>query len=1177
MPSEQNIELGHVSSNTATGNNSTDSGPRGDQAGNLDPPDANDGNLSSTLDRDTETSGGQRTDGDQRVIFLNRVQPAVSKFCKNFVSTAKYSIHTFIPLFLFEQFRRWANCFFLLMALLQQIPDVSPTGKYTTLVPLVFILTVSAVKEIVEDFKRHRADDEINNRTVEVLRQNRWVTVKWKNIIVGDVVKVLNNTFFPADLVLLSSSEPQGMSFIETSNLDGETNLKIRQALSSTASITNTPDLKQLTGTIECEPPNRQLYDFKGVIRHNNRSPEALGPDQVLLRGALLRNTSWIFGVVIYTGHDTKLMKNSALAPLKRSNVDRMTNTQILLLFGVLFLMCVICSIFNIFWTNKHTKTDWYIGLKDVQQSYFYTFITFLILFNNLVPISLQVTLELVRFIQAIFINMDREMYHAETDTPAMARTSNLNEELGQIKYIFSDKTGTLTRNIMEFKKCAVGQNVYPLTDNMEDCMLVKHLKSDHKNAALIREMLVLLSICHTVIPEKPPDEEIIYHAASPDERALVYGASKYGYVFHSRTPEYVEIDALGTKEKYEILAVLEFTSSRKRMSVIVKDPNGKIKLYCKGADSVIFERLDHSAGAQEYKAVLLQHLEGFASSGLRTLCCAYVDLKESDYEIWREQFAKACISIQHREEKVEEAANLIERKLKLIGATAIEDKLQEGVPETIASLLQADISVWVLTGDKQETAINIGYSCRLLSHGMQVIILNEDSLDATRESILKNCEDIGENLGRQNEIALIIDGKTLTYALSCELRNDFLKLCTSCKAVICCRASPIQKAEVVEHMSKYTKSITLAIGDGANDVPMIRKAHVGVGISGVEGLQAACASDYSIAQFRFLLRLLLVHGSWNYSRICKVILYSFYKNICLYVIEFWYQIYAGWSGEIIFERWTIALYNVMFTFLPPMAMGLFDKPCGADKMTQYPQLYKPSQNGELFNIKVFWIWIMNGIFHSALLFWISLLTIDHDVVWMNGMDGGYLMLGNCIYTYVVITVTLKAGLVMNSWTWLTHCAVWGSILLWFVFVVIYSYFWPVIPFGAVFLGMFVLMFTSSIFWLGLFFVPTISLLPDFTFKIIHGTIFKSLTDVIRESEIKKSDPQVYRGEAKNSLSETARLLRNVFTRRCTAPRIEQDVELSHGFAFSQEEGGAVSQSAVIRAYNTNIPKPDGM
>lgn len=213
--------------------------------------------------------------------------------------------------------------------------------------------------------------------------------------------------------------------------------------------------------------------------------------------------------------------------------------------------------------------------------------------------------------------------------------------------------------------------------------------------------------------------------------------------------------------------------------------------------------------------------------------------------------------------------------------------------------------------------------------------------------------EDTSPSSPSDEEFALVIDGGTLKYALTHDLQSDFVELCMHCKVVICCRVSPLQKAEVVELVTKRTKSITLAIGDGANDVAMIQKAHVGVGISGVEGLQAACASDYSIAQFRYLKRLLLVHGSWNYSRLCKLILYSFYKNICLYVIELWYAIYSGWSGQIIFERWSIGFYNVFFTALPPLAMGLFDKTCSAETMLKYPKLYKPSQDANSFNVKV--------------------------------------------------------------------------------------------------------------------------------------------------------------------------------------------------------------------------------
>lgn len=263
----------------------------------------------------------------------------------------------------------------------------------------------------------------------------------------------------------------------------------------------------------------------------------------------------------------------------------------------------------------------------------------------------------------------------------------------------------------------------------------------------------------------------------------------------------------------------------------------------------------------------------------------------------------------------------------------------------------------------------------------------------------------MGDDLSKQSDRALIIDGKTLKYALLCELRNDFLDLCISSKVVICCRVSPIQKAEVVESVTKYTKTVTLAIGDGANDVAMIQKAHVGVGISGCEGLQAACASDYSIAQFRFLQRLLLVHGAWNYSRMCKLILYSFYKNICLYVIELWFAIYSGWSGQILFERWSIGLYNVLFTALPPLAMGLFDRTCSANEMMARPKLYVPSQSGQLFNVKVFWLWVVNGMIHSAFLFWLPLLACEHDILWMGGRDGGFLVMGNCVYTVSIYTL----------------------------------------------------------------------------------------------------------------------------------------------------------------------------
>ncbi|XP_067662836.1 probable phospholipid-transporting ATPase IA [Haliotis asinina] len=1121
----------------------------------------------------------------QRLIRING--PQLTKFCHNEISTAKYNFLTFLPKFLFEQFRKYANIFFLFIALIQQIPNVSPTGRYTTALPLLLILMVSAIKELIEDFKRHRADDAVNNRKINVFRNSSWQTVKWTEVVVGDIIKVVNGGFFPADLILLSSSEPQAMCYIETSNLDGETNLKLRQGVPKTAKLLTGEDLQDFQGTVECELPNRHLYDFVGNIRPQSSMAIPVGPDQLLLRGAILKNTNWIFGVVVYTGAQTKLMLNSTSAPLKRSNVEKMTNTQILLLFVILVVLSLISTVANTVWSNKHQTTDWYLAYHEMPPTNFgYNLLTFIILYNNLIPISLQVTLEVVKFIQAIFINWDLDMYYAETDTPAMARTSNLNEELGQVKYIFSDKTGTLTKNVMEFRKCSIAGIAYGNNDEsihkFDDESLMENLRSNHVTSSTIQEFLTLLAVCHTVVPERQLDlNEITYQASSPDEAALVKAARKFGFVFTTRTPQTVSIEVFGKVETYEILNVLEFTSERKRMSVVVKRPDGRIQLYCKGADTVIYDRLDET---QLYRDITLQHLEEFASIGLRTLCIATADISEDFYEEWKHTFYKASTSIQNREKKLEEAAELIERNLKLLGATAIEDKLQDGVPETIDTLSKADIKIWVLTGDKQETAINIGYSCKLLTQSLELMIINEHSLDSTRDVLIKRKQDFGDALGKENDVALIIDGQTLKYALTCDCRHDFLEIAKSCKAVICCRVSPLQKAELVELVKSSQKAITLAIGDGANDVGMIQAAHVGVGISGMEGLQAACASDYAIAQFRFLQKLLLVHGSWSYSRLCKLILYSFYKNICLYVIEFWFQIVNGFSGQILFERWSIGLYNVIFTAAPPLAMGLFDRYCSAETMMKNPTLYKDTQNGRFFNVKVFWFWIINSIFHSILLFWLPLLSLKQDVAFSDGKTGDYLFMGNFVYTYVVVTVCLKAGLETSAWTWLTHLAIWGSIICWFLFLVVYSHVFPTVNLAPEMLGMDSHVYGCSVFWLGLVIIPFASLLRDFTWKVVRRTYFKTQRQYVQEMELANKEA-ILNGSPKKKrpITERARLLGCSFFGR-SAGRIPPSSNqpppsptMSNGYAFSQEEHGVVPQADYIRAYDTTKEKPEGL
>lgn len=841
-----------------------------------------------------------------RMIQLNNAPVnAANKWVDNHVSTAKYNIATFVPKFLYEQFSKYANVFFLFTATLQQIPKISPTNRYTTIVPLFIVLAVSAVKELVEDFKRKSSDKSLNHSKARVLRGSNFEDTRWINIAVGDVVRVDSEEPLPADVVLLASSEPEGLCYIETANLDGETNLKIKQAIPETAHLVSPAELGRLAGRVRSEQPNSSLYTYEATLTVQAGGGEKelpLTPDQLLLRGATLRNTPWIHGVVVFTGHETKLMRNATATPIKRTDVERMLNKQILMLVGILLVLSCVSSIGDlIVRSTASTKLSYlYYESFSAAAQFFSDIFTYWVLYSNLVPISLFVTIELVKYCAALLINSDLDMYYAETDTPAVCRTSSLVEELGQIEYIFSDKTGTLTCNMMEFRECSIGGIQYSevvsedrrATDEDGNGVydfpkLRQNLESHHTRSA-IHHFLTLLATCHTVIPERKDEKsEIKYQAASPDEGALVEGAVGLGYRFVARKPRSVIIEVAGESFEYELLAVCEFNSTRKRMSTIFRCPDGKIRVYCKGADTVILERLHKDNPIAE---VTLQHLEAYATEGLRTLCLAMREVPEQEFREWHQIFEKAATTVSgNRAEELDKAAEIIEHDLFLLGATAIEDRLQDGVPETIHTLQTAGIKVWVLTGDRQETAINIGMSCKLISEDMTLLIVNEDNARATRDNLTKKLEAVrSQASGESDTLALIIDGKSLTFALEKDMEKLFLDLAVLCKAVICCRVSPLQKALVVKLVKRHLKALLLAIGDGANDVSMIQAAHVGVGISGVEGLQAARSADIAIGQFRYLRKLLLVHGAWSYQRISRVILYSFYKNIALFMTQFW-------------------------------------------------------------------------------------------------------------------------------------------------------------------------------------------------------------------------------------------------------------------------------------------------
>uniref|UniRef100_A0A3Q1J0W5 Phospholipid-transporting ATPase n=1 Tax=Anabas testudineus TaxID=64144 RepID=A0A3Q1J0W5_ANATE len=1041
-------------------------------------------------------------------------------FQTNAIKTSKYNVFTFLPLNLFEQFQRIANAYFLFLLVLQVIPQISSLSWFTTVVPLVLVLSVTAAKDATDDI-------------VSTLLRSE----KWMNVQVGDIIKLENNQFVTADIMLLSSSEPLNLVYIETAELDG---------VKGTVYFV-------LQGEVRCEPPNNRLDRFTGTLTYAGQK-YPLDNEKILLRGCTLRNTEWCFGLVLF-GEERKKTKlkhrNCGKTTFKRTSIDRLMNVLVLCIFVFLGFMCTVLAVGNSIWENKEgSNFTVFLPRQDGNSAAFSAFLTFwsyVIILNTVVPISLYVSVEIIRLGNSFYIDWDRKMYYARNDTPAEARTTTLNEELGQIKYVFSDKTGTLTQNIMTFNKCSINGKCYGKIQDVVCSFYTIHLKNTqyhirvdfsfnpladprfifHDHALVeavklenpeVHAFFRLLALCHTVMAEEKKEGELYYQAQSPDEGALVTAARNFGFVFRSRTPDSVSIVEMGQQRSYELLAILDFNNVRKRMSVIVRNPEGKLSLYCKGADTIIYERLHQSCS--KLMDVTTEHLNEFAGEGLRTLVLAYKDLEEEYFNQWKQRHHEASTELDDREGKLDELYEEIEKDLLLLGATAIEDKLQDGVPQTIEQLSKADIKVWVLTGDKQETAENIGYSCNLLREEMnEVFIISGNSPEDVKEelrtamkpdtadtgllperTLVKGVKVIADEVAN-GEYGLVINGHSLAYALEPSIELEFLRTACMCKSVMCCRVTPLQKAQVVELVKKYKQVVTLAIGDGANDVSMIKAAHIGVGISGQEGMQAVLSSDFSFAQFRFLQRLLLVHGRWSYLRMCKFLRYFFYKNFTFTFVHFWYGFFCGFSAQTVYDELFITLYNLMYTALPVLGMSLFDQDVNAEWSFQHPQLYIPGQLNLYFNKKAFFKCALHSCYSSMVLFFIPYAAMQ-DTVRDDGKDvADYqsfaLLTQTCLLH--VVSVCLQLGMEMSYWTAVNTFFVLGSLAMYFAvtFTMYSNGLFLMLPSAFPFMGTARNSLNQPNIWLTILLTSILCILPVVTYRFLLIQICPTINDKV--------------------------------------------------------------------------------
>ncbi|XP_044502842.1 phospholipid-transporting ATPase 2 isoform X2 [Mangifera indica] len=980
----------------------------------------------------------------KRYVYINDDEASQDLYCDNRLSNRKYTLLNFLPKNLWEQFSRFMNQYFLLIACLQLWSLITPVNPASTWGPLIFIFAVSASKEAWDDYNRYLSDKKANEKEVWIVKQGIKKHIQAQDIHVGNIVWLRENDEVPCDLVLIGTSDPQGVCYVETAALDGEIDLKTR-ATPATCMGIDFELLHKIKGVIECPCPDKDIRRFDANLRlfppfiDNDVCPLTI--KNTILQSCYLRNTEWACGVAVYTGNETKLGMSRGIPEPKLTAVDAMIDKLTGAIFVFQIVVVLVLGVAGNVWKDTEARKQWYVLYPNEGPWYELLVIPlrFELLCSIMIPISIKVSLDLVKSLYAKFIDWDIEMIDPETGTPSHATNTAISEDLGQVEYILTDKTGTLTENKMIFRRCCISGHFYGNEDGdaLKDVGLLNAVSSGSPD---VIQFLTVMAVCNTVIPTQSNTGDILYKAQSQDEEALVHAAAKLHMVFVNKNANIVEIRFNASALQYEVLEILEFTSDRKRMSVVVRDcQSGKIILLSKGADEAVLPYVH--AGQQT--RTFTEAVEQYSQLGLRTLCLAWRELREDEYAEWSLMFKEASSTLVDREWRIAEVCQRLEHDLEVLGVTAIEDRLQDGVPETIETLRKAGINFWMLTGDKQNTAVQIALSCNFISPEPkgQLLLIDGKTEDEVFRSLERVLLTMRITTSEPKDVAFVVDGWALEIALK-HYRKTFTELAILSRTAICCRVTPSQKAQLVE-LLKSCDYRTLAIGDGGNDVRMIQQADIGVGISGREGLQAARAADYSIGSV---------------------------------------------SGTSLFNSVSLMAYNVFYTSIPVL-VSVLDKDLTEGTVMHHPQILFYCQAGRLLNPSTFAGWFGRSLFHAIVVFVISIHAFAYEKSEMEEVS--MVALSGCIWLQAFVV-----ALETNSFTAVQHIAIWGNLAAFFVINWIFS----AIPSSGMYTIMFRLCRQPS-YWLTMLLIVGAGIGPIMALKYFRYTYRPSKINILQQAE----------------------------------------------------------------------------